>query len=181
MGLELAGKTLGIVGLGRIGLAVAARAGALEMALLGADPYVPPKRAAGYGVTLVEMDELIARSDFLTLHVPLIAATRGLIGRRQLAAMKPTAALINMARGGLVDETALAAVLTEGGLAGAALDVFSDEPLPTDSPLRQAPNTVLTPHLGASTREAQARAGVQTAQAVLDVLAGRPQGYAAVR
>ena len=181
VGTELAGKTLGIVGLGRIGLAVATRAGALEMTLLGADPYVSTERAAEYGVMLVELDELISRADFITLHVPLTSATRGAMGRPQLDAMKPSAALINTARGGLVDETALAEALAAGRLAGAAVDVFSDEPLPADSPLRSAPNTVLTPHLGASTREAQARAGVQTAQAVLDVLAARPQGYAAVR
>jgi D-3-phosphoglycerate dehydrogenase len=181
VGIELTGKTLGIVGLGRIGLAVATRAAGLEMNLLGADPYVSAERAAEYGIILVELDELIARSDFVSLHVPLIAATRGLFGRTQLAAMKPTAALINTARGGLLDETALADALTAGRLAGAAVDVFSDEPLPADSPLRRAPNTVLTPHLGASTREAQVRAGIQTAQAVLDVLAARPQGYATVR
>jgi len=149
--------------------------------LLGADPYVSAERAAEYGITLVELDDLIARADFVTLHVPLVGATRGLIGVAQLAAMKPTAALINTARGGLIDETALADALIGGRLAGAAVDVFSDEPLPADAPLRRAPNTVLTPHLGASTREAQARAGIQTAQAVLDVLAARPQGFAAVR
>jgi len=181
VGIELAGKTLGIVGLGRIGLAVATRAVGLEMILLGADPYVSAERAAEYGITLVELDDLIARADFVTLHVPLVGATRGLIGVAQLAAMKPTAALINTARGGLIDETALADALIGGRLAGAAVDVFSDEPLPADAPLRRAPNTVLTPHLGASTREAQARAGIQTAQAVLDVLAARPQGFAAVR
>ncbi len=112
--------------------------------------------------------------------MPLTNATRGLLGSAQLATMKPTAVLVNTARGGLVDEAALADALTAGRLAGAAVDVFADEPLPPDSPLRTAPNTVLTPHLGASTREAQARAGVQTAQAVLDVLAGRAQDYAAV-
>jgi D-3-phosphoglycerate dehydrogenase len=181
VGIELAGKTLGIVGLGRIGLAVATRAAGLEMTMLGADPYVSAERAGEYAIAVVELDDLIARSDFITLHVPLMAATRGLFGRPQLAAMKPTAALINTARGGLLDEAALAEALAAGRLAGAAVDVFSDEPLPADSPLRRAPNTVLTPHLGASTREAQARAGVQTAQAVLDVLAARPQGYAAVR
>ena len=127
VGTELSGKTLGIVGLGRIGLAVATRAGALEMTLLGADPYVSAERAAEYGVLLVELDELISRSDFVTLHVPLSSATRGVITRPQLDLMKPTAALINTARGGLVDETALAEALTAGRLAGAAVDVFSDD------------------------------------------------------
>jgi D-3-phosphoglycerate dehydrogenase len=180
IGTELAGKTLGIVGLGRIGLAVAARAAAFQMTLVGADPFVSAGEAAEHRVRLVELPDLLTRSDFVTLHVPLTNATRGLLGSAQLASMKPTAALMNTARGGLVDDAALADALRAGRLAGAAIDVFDDEPLPDDSPLRTAPNTVLTPHLGASTREAQARAGVQTAQAVLDVLAGRPQDYAAV-
>jgi phosphoglycerate dehydrogenase-like enzyme len=136
--------------------------------------------AAEHRVRLVELADLLTRADFVTLHVPLMAATRGLIGRDGLAQMKPTAALVNTARGGLVDEVALAEALAAGRLAGAAIDVFDDEPLPADSPLRQAPNLVLTPHLGASTREAQARAGVQTAKAVLDVLAGHALGHAGV-
>jgi len=177
LGTELAGKTLGIVGLGRIGLAVAERAAALMMTLLGADPFVSAGEAAEYRVRLVELPELLTRADFVTLHVPLMAATRGLIGRNQLARLKPTAALVNTARGGLVDEAALAEALVAGRLAGAAIDVFADEPLPADSPLRQAPNVVLTPHLGASTREAQARAGTQTANAVLEILAGHSQDH----
>ena len=180
MGTELAGKTLGIVGLGRIGLAVAARAAALQMTLVGADPFVAAGEAAEHRVRLVELPDLLTRADFVTLHVPLVAATRGLIGPDQLAQMKPTAALVNTARGGLVDEAALAEALAGGRLAGAAIDVFAHEPLPNDSPLLQAPNVVLTPHLGASTREAQARAGAQTAKAVLDVLAGHAQGHASV-
>jgi D-3-phosphoglycerate dehydrogenase len=180
IGTELAGKTLGIVGLGRIGLAVAARAAAFQMTLVGADPFVSAGEAAEHRVRLVELPDLLTRSDFVTLHVPLTNATRGTLGSAQLATMKPTAVLVNTARGGLVDEAALADALSAGRLAGAGVDVFADEPLPDDSPLRTAPNTVLTPHLGASTREAQARAGVQTAQAVLDVLAGRAQDYAAV-
>ena len=150
------------------------------MTMVGADPFVSAGEAAEHRVRLVELPDLLTRSDFVTLHVPLTNATRGLLGSAQLATMKPTAVLVNTARGGLVDEAALADALTAGRLAGAAVDVFADEPLPPDSPLRMAPNTVLTPHLGASTREAQARAGVQTAQAVLDVLAGRAQDYAAV-
>jgi len=181
IGTELAGKTLGIVGLGRIGLGLAARAAGLQMTMLGSDPFVSAGQALEYRVRLVEMGELLERSDFVTLHVPLTAATRAMLGRAELASMKPSAVLVNTARGGLVDENALAEALSAGRLAGAAIDVFADEPLPADSPLLAAPNTVLTPHLGASTREAQVRAGVQTAQAVLDVLAGHPQGHAAVR
>jgi D-3-phosphoglycerate dehydrogenase len=181
IGTELSGKTLGIVGLGRIGLAVAVRAAAFDMPLLGADPFVSAGQAAEYRVKLVDLPELLAQSDFVTLHLPLVTATRGMIGRDQLAAMKNSAALVNTARGGLVDEVALAEALATGQIAGAAIDVFASEPLAPDSSLLNAPNTVLTPHLGASTREAQVRAGVQTAQAVLDVLAGRPQGYATIR
>ena len=181
IGTELAGKTLGIVGLGRIGLGLAARAAGLQMTMLGADPFVSAGQALEYRVRLVELGELLTRSDFVTLHVPLMPSTRTMLGKAELATMKPSAMLINTARGGLVDESALAAALSEGRLAGAAIDVFADEPLAPDSALRSAPHTVLTPHLAASTREAQVRAGVQTAQAVLDVLAGHPQGYAAVR
>ena len=181
IGTELAGKTLGIVGLGRIGLGLAARAAGLQMTMLGADPFVSAGQALEYRVRLVELGELLSRSDFVTLHVPLMPSTRTMLGKAELATMKASAMLINTARGGLVDESALAAALSEGRLAGAAIDVFADEPLAPDSALRSAPHTVLTPHLAASTREAQVRAGVQTAQAVLDVLAGHPQGYAAVR
>lgn len=172
MGQELRGKTIGIVGLGKIGLAVAERARAMEMELLGVDPFVSDELAAQRGITLVELDELLERSDVVTLHVPLTHSTRGLIGATQLARMKPTAMLVNVARGGLVDEAALADALSNGRLGGAALDVFEHEP-PRDSPLLEAPNTVLTPHLGASTEEAQAKVAVEVVQQVLDVLAGR--------
>jgi D-3-phosphoglycerate dehydrogenase len=179
VGIELAGKTLGIVGLGRIGLALADRARGLELKLLGTDPYVSAAAAGQHGVQLVELAELLASSDFVTVHVPLSAATRGLLGAAELAAMKPAALLVNAARGGIVDEEALAAALTSGRLAGAALDTYQAEPLAADSPLRDAPNTVLTPHLGASTREAQRRAAVTTARSVLDILAqARPPAAA---
>jgi D-3-phosphoglycerate dehydrogenase len=181
MGVELAGKTLGIIGLGRIGLAVADRARAMDMQLLGADPYVAADAAAAHGVRLAPIAELLPRADFVSLHVPLADATRGLLGPAELAQMKPTAIVINTARGGIVDETALAAALAAGRLGGAGMDVFEDEPLPADSPLRSAPNTVLTPHLGASTREAQTRAGVETAQRVLDVLALYPSRQVTAR
>lgn len=177
MGQELRGRTLGIVGLGRIGLSVADRARAMEMELIGHDPYVTEEAAAQHGVRLVRLPELLEKADAITLHVPLSHATRGLIGADALARMKPGAVLVNVARGGVVDEAALAQALGEGRLAGAAIDVFEHEP-PTDSPLLGAPNTVLTPHLGASTEEAQARVAVETVQQVLDVLAGRPARYA---
>jgi D-3-phosphoglycerate dehydrogenase / 2-oxoglutarate reductase len=177
MGLELRGRTLGIVGLGRIGLSVADRARAMEMELLGHDPYVTEEAAAQHGIRLAPLAELMERSDAVTLHVPLSHATRGLIGAAQLARMKPGAVIINVARGGVVDEAALAAALADGRLAGAAIDVFENEP-PTASPLLQAPNTVLTPHLGASTEEAQARVATETVQQVLDVLDGRSARYA---
>jgi D-3-phosphoglycerate dehydrogenase len=177
MGTELRGRKLGIVGLGRIGMAIADRARAMEMELLGSDPYVTEDAAAQHGVRLATLPELLATADAVTLHVPLTHATRAMIGARELALMKPTAVLVNVARGGVVDEAALADALAGGRLAGAAIDVFEHEP-PTDSPLLHAPNTVLTPHLGASTEEAQAKVAVETAAQVLDVLAGRPARYA---
>jgi D-3-phosphoglycerate dehydrogenase / 2-oxoglutarate reductase len=172
MGQELRGRTLGIVGLGRIGMAVAGRARAMEMELLGHDPFVTEEAAAQHGIELLALPELLERADVVTLHVPLTHTTRGLIGAAELARMKPTAMLINAARGGLVDEAALAEALSAGRFGGAAIDVFEREP-PTDSPLLGAPNTVLTPHLGASTEEAQAKVAVEVVQQVLDVLAGR--------
>jgi len=177
VGTELRAKTLGIIGLGKIGLAVAERARAMEMTLIGSDPFVSAEAAAARAIELVEVDELLRRADVVTLHVPLNDATRGLIGADRLQLMKPTALVVNVARGGVVDEAALAAALTDGRLAGAAVDVYEHEP-PTESPLLTAPNTVLTPHLGASTREAQTKAGVEVAEQVLDALAGRPARYA---
>jgi D-3-phosphoglycerate dehydrogenase len=177
MGTELAGKTLGIVGLGKIGFAVADRAVAMEMTIVASDPFVSEEVAAARGVRLVELDELLRVADVVTLHVPLAAATRGLINEERLSLMKPTAVVVNVARGGVVDEAALAAALHSGRLAGAAIDVYEQEPV-RDSPLLKEPNTVLTPHLGASTREAQARAGIEVAEQVVDALAGRAARYA---
>jgi len=176
-GLELRGRTLGIIGLGKIGQAVAERAGGLEMAVLGVDPYVTPEQAALRGIRLVELDGLLAESDVVTLHVPLSRATRGLIGRKAIARMKPGAIVLNVARGGLVDEAAVAEALHDGRLGGAGFDVYEQEP-PTESPLLAAPNTVLTPHLGASTAEAQVLVAEEVAEQVLDVLAGRSARYA---
>jgi D-3-phosphoglycerate dehydrogenase len=176
-GTELRGKTLGIVGLGKIGQAIADRARALEMRVLGADPYVTPEQAALHGVELTDQETLFETADVVTVHVPLTRATRGLIGTQTLARMKPGALLLNVARGGVVDEAAVADALREGRLAGAAIDVFAAEP-PAGSPLLDAPNTVLTPHLGASTEEAQVLVAEEVADQVLDVLAGRPARYA---
>jgi D-3-phosphoglycerate dehydrogenase len=176
-GVQLHGRTLGIIGLGKIGMAVAERARGFGMTLLGSDPYVTEEQAALRGVELVELDALLARSDAVTVHVPLTRATTGLIGAKAIARMKPGAFVLNVARGGIVDETALASALREGRLGGAGIDVYENEP-PAGSPLLDAPNTVLTPHLGASTVEAQVAVAEEIAEQVLDVLAGRPAQYA---
>ncbi len=176
-GLELRGRTLGIVGLGKIGQAIAARARAMEMTVLASDPFVTAEQAQHHGVELVSFDDLLARADVVSVHVPLTRATRGLIGTDQLARMKAGAILLNVARGGVIDEAAVAAALGSGHLAGAGVDVFETEP-PTGSPLLDAPNTLLTPHLGASTAEAQVAVAEEVADQVLDVLAGRSARYA---
>jgi D-3-phosphoglycerate dehydrogenase len=176
-GVQLRGRTLGIIGLGKIGMAVAERTRALGMTLLGSDPYVTAEQAALRGVELVELGRLLERSDAVTVHVPLSRATTGLIDARAIARMKPGAFVLNVARGGIVDEAAVAAALHEGRLGGAGIDVFEAEP-PTGSPLLDAPNTVLTPHLGASTAEAQIAVAEEIAEQVLDVLDGRPARYA---
>lgn len=172
IGHELRGLTLGIVGLGQVGLAVAERARAMGMELLGCDPYIAAEAAAARAIALSSLDDLLARADVVTLHVPLTDATRGMIGPAELARMKRGALLVNVARGGVVDEAALARALTDGHLGGAAIDVFEHEP-PRDSPLLAAPHTVLTPHLGASTEEAQTKVALEVVEQVLDVLAGR--------
>lgn len=177
LGVELRGKVAGIVGLGQVGSAVARRLIGLEMTVLAFDPFVPDDRARVLGVELLPLDEVLARADFLTLHTTLSPASPPLLGAEQFARMKPSARLINTARGGLVDETALAAALDDDRLAGAALDVFSTEPA-TDNPLAQHPKVVVTPHLGASTQEAQERVAVDVAAEVLQVLDGRPASTA---
>jgi D-3-phosphoglycerate dehydrogenase len=149
----------------------------MEMTVLAADPFVTQEQAANLGAELVPFDALLPRVDVLSVHVPLTRSTKGLIGRAALAKLKPTALLLNVARGGVVDEAAVAQALRDGTLAGAAIDVFEREP-PTGSPLLDAPNTLLTPHLGASTAEAQVAVAEEVADQVLDVLAGRPARYA---
>lgn len=177
-GRELRGKTLGVIGLGKIGKAVARRAVAFEMRILASDPYLTAEQASEHGARLVGLPELLHRSDVVTVHTPLTPQTRGLVGRGELDAMKPGAFVLNVARGGIVDEAALADALRSGHVAGAAVDVFSTEPMPADNPLRDAPNVVLTPHLGASTAEAQDRVGVEMAEQVVMALAGITPPYA---
>ena len=176
-GVELRGRTLGIVGLGKIGQAVAQRARGLEMQVIGFDPFITAEQAALHGVTLVDMDAIIEKSDVITVHVPLNKATRGVIGPQQIDRLKPGVMLINVARGGVYDEAAVAQALADGKIAGAAFDVYEKEP-PVDSPLLTAPNTVLTPHLGALTAEAQVRVAEEACEQVIDVLAGRSARYA---
>lgn len=177
MGWEVRGKTLGLVGLGRIGSEVARRARGLEMHLLAYDPVVPPDRADQLGVEIVTMDELLSRSDVISLHVPLVDSTRNLFNAETIAQMKPGAYLINASRGGIINEEALIAALDSGQLAGAALDVFSKEP-PDGSPLIGHPKIITSPHLGASTSEAQALTGADAAEGVVVALAGGTPRYA---
>ena len=176
-GLELRGRTLGILGLGKIGQAVAVRAIAMEMTVVAVDPFVTEEQAANHGVELVTFEELLQRADVVTVHVPMTRATRGLIGRDAITKLKPGSIVLNVARGGVVDEEAVAEALASGHLGGAGIDVFEHEP-PVDSPLLSAPNTLLTPHLGASTAEAQILVAEEVAAQVLDVLEGRSARYA---
>lgn len=165
-GIELYGKTLGLVGAGRIGGEVARRARAFGMRVLVHDPFLNAERARALDVETGTLDEVFERADVISVHVPLTDATKNLIGAAQLARMKPGVLLLNVARGGVVDESALVAALKAKQIAGAALDVFEAEPLPADHPLRQLPNVVLTPHLGASTAEAQHNVAIEIAEAV---------------
>lgn len=165
-GVELYGKTLGLVGAGRIGGEVATRARAFGMRVLVFDPFLSPERVTALGVETATLDELLKKSDVLSVHVPLSDETKGLIGEAQLSMLKPTAFVLNVARGGVVDEDALLRVLQTKRIAGAALDVYSSEPLPADHPFRSLANVVLTPHLGASTAEAQQNVAIEIAEAV---------------
>lgn len=169
-GTQLYGKTIGVVGAGRIGAEIVRRARAFGMRVLAFDPFVPADRANELGLSLVSFEKLLESSDIVTLHLPLTAENRGLIGADEIAQMPDGAILINAARGGLVDEAALADALQSGKLGAAGLDVYEREPLPEDSPLRDAPNLVFTPHIGASTAEAQAEVSRQIAVAVRDAL-----------
>ncbi len=170
-GTELYEKTVGIIGLGRIGALIAARLQAFGVDIVAYDPYVTDVRAQQLGVRLLPLDKLLATSDFVTIHMPKTPETTGMIGAKQLKAMKKTAFVVNVARGGLVDEKALAAALKAGEIAGAGIDVFTTEP-PTDDSLTSLPNILVTPHLGASTDEAQEKAGVSVARSVRLALDG---------
>ncbi|MBN1399956.1 MAG: phosphoglycerate dehydrogenase [Anaerolineae bacterium] len=176
MGTELRDKTLGLVGFGRVGRAVASRASGFDMHIVAYDPFVSPEIAARYDARLLTLDELLSRSDYVSLHAPSTERTRGIISARELALMRPTAYLINCARGDLVIHEDLVQALCEGHIAGAALDVFIDEPN-IDPSLCENARVLLTPHLGASTEEAQSSAALQVARQVIDVLAGRPPRY----
>jgi D-3-phosphoglycerate dehydrogenase / 2-oxoglutarate reductase len=170
-GVELNGKTVGVLGLGKIGQLVAQRLEAFGVQLIAFDPYVAPARAAQLGIELVSLEELLGRADVITIHLPKTAETLGLIGKDQLALTKPGVIIVNAARGGLVDEDALAEAVRSGHVGGAGIDVYVSEPT-TSSPLFELPQIVVTPHLGASTVEAQDRAGTDVARSVQLALAG---------
>ena len=170
MGTQLTGKTLGVVGLGRIGREVAQRAVGLGMNVVAFDPFVTPAKVVELGYEAATVDEMLPKVDFLTVHVPMTGETKGLIGAEELAKMKRTARVLNVSRGGIYDEQALADALKAGTIAGAGIDVFSTEPPPPTNPLLSAPNVVLTPHLGASTVEAQENVAVEAAQLLADFL-----------
>ncbi|MFO7247562.1 MAG: phosphoglycerate dehydrogenase [Bacillota bacterium] len=173
VGVELAGKTLGIVGLGRIGSEVAKRAKAFHMRVVAYDPYLTEERAAKLGVEMADLDTLFAEADFLTVHTPLTKETRHLIGRDAFRKMKDGVRILNCARGGIIDEAALYEAIRAGKVAGAALDVFEEEP-PKDNPLVDLPQVIVTPHLGASTVEAQENVALDVCEEVLHILRGEP-------
>jgi D-3-phosphoglycerate dehydrogenase len=177
IGVELVGKRLGLVGLGRVGADVARRAAGLVMELVAFDPYLSNDRAQQLSVKLVSLQELVASSDFISLHAPVTLETRKIIGAKQFEMMKPGVRLINVARGELLDVQALQAALDSGRLAGAALDVFDQEP-PNNMGLLQDPRVIVTPHIGGSTHESQIRVSVETANEVLAILEGRPAHFA---
>jgi len=172
LGVQLYGKTLGIIGLGQVGSRVARQAQGFGMEVVAYDPHISVKAARDLRVTLLEWDELLRRSDFITLHTPLTPATRGLIGAQAIAQMKPEVRIVNTARGALIDSTALHQALTSGHVAGAALDVFETEP-PMEDPLLALPNVIATPHLGSKTEEAQRDVSIQIVGQVLDALRGQ--------
>jgi D-3-phosphoglycerate dehydrogenase len=179
VGSQLAGKVLGIVGLGRIGREVARRAAGLDMKVVGFDPFLAPERAGQLGIdAAADLPSLLSRVDFLTVHTPLTAETTSLIGAKEIALMKKGARVLNCARGGIISEEALADALKSGHLAGAALDVFVQEPPAADHPLLAFPNVVVTPHLGASTTEAQESVALEAGQLLIDYLTKGVIGFA---
>ncbi|MDY0387808.1 MAG: phosphoglycerate dehydrogenase [Methanolobus sp.] len=173
MGIEVNGKTLGVIGLGRIGAEVAKRAQGLSMHVIAYDPFVSDERAEEMGVRMMSVHEIAKQADFITVHTPLIKETRNIIDAKEFAMMKSTARIINCARGGIINEEALADALNSNKIAGAAIDVFVNEP-PFDSPLIDCKNLIATPHLGASTKEAQINVAVSVAEEIVSVLKGGP-------
>lgn len=171
---RLRGQTIGLLGFGKIARALAAKVQALGMRVLAVDPYAGGETMARHGVGAVDLETLLREADAVSIHLPLSPETRGLIGERELAWMKPTAFLINTSRGGIVDEHAVATALAEDRLAGAALDVLATEPPPPDHPLRQAPNAILTPHLAFYSREAVVELQTKAAEEVARALRGEP-------
>ena len=176
-GTEVRGKTLGIIGLGNVGSAVARRARGLEMKLIGYDPFVSQDHARNLQVEIVSLEKIYKEADFITLHVPLTPQSKDMIGEKELAMMKPNCRIINTARGGLINEEALAAALKDKKITGAAIDVFPQEPC-TSSLLFGLENAIVTPHLGASTAEAQVMAASDVAEQIVDVFKGLPPKYA---
>lgn len=174
MGSEIYGKTVGVVGLGKIGREVIKRLQAFSMVVLGYDPYLQPEQAEALGVKLVDLDTLYKESDYITVHTPKTKETLGMINAEKIALMKPTVRLINVARGGIIDEAALADAAKAGKIGGAAIDVFLTEPATADNPLLGIPNIITTPHLGASTEEAQVNVAIDIAEQIVDVLNGKP-------
>jgi D-3-phosphoglycerate dehydrogenase len=173
IGTELAGKTIGIIGMGNIGTRVAIRARAFEMAFLVYDPYIPESHVTALGGKWASLNEVLADADFVTVHCPLTEETRRMIGAKELSLMRPATYLINAARGGIVDEDALFDALSEGKIAGAALDVVENEPLAKDHRLLKLNNVIFTPHLGAVTFEATKRGESGAAEEVIRVLTGK--------
>jgi D-3-phosphoglycerate dehydrogenase len=173
-GTELRSKTLAVLGMGRIGSEVAKRAKAFEMKVIAYDPYLTESRAEAMGVEIVDIDTAFAKADYITVHMPLTDSTRGMVNANAISRMKTGVHIFNCARGGIIDEAALADGLNSGKIAAAGLDVYSEEPLAGDSPLRNIQNLVLTPHLGASTQEAQESVGLEIAESITQVLQGGP-------
>jgi D-3-phosphoglycerate dehydrogenase len=174
IGSEVYGKTVGVIGVGKIGKEVAKRLQSFGMTVLGYDPMIDAQHAATLDIRAVDLDTLYRESDYITIHVPKTKETAGMIGAAQFAVMKPTVRLINCARGGIIDEAALADAAKAGRIGGAAIDVFSAEPAAADNPVLGIPNIITTPHLGASTEEAQINVAIDIAEQIADVLAGKP-------
>lgn len=174
MGSEVYGKTVGVIGLGKIGREVVSRLQAFGMSVLGFDPYLKPEQAESLGIKLADLDTLYKESDYITVHVPKTKETTGMINAEKIALMKPTVRLINVARGGIMDEAAVAEAVKSGRIAGAAIDVYTVEPAPADNPLLGVPNILTTPHLGASTEEAQVNVALDIAEQIVEVLNGKP-------